>query len=190
MDMTLLQGTLPESITVDGQAYPIYTDFRRWVRLESIMFEEEGDFLLKIPTFLKLCYQALPATLEQAISGMVDFYEGPVVRWRGRSVGQRRPVCSFVQDESLIYAAFYQQYGIDLTTARLHWWQFQALLQGISEQTQLAQVMHYRSADISRLQNPEEKRFYRRMKELYRLRDTRSDREREAMVSAALEGLF
>lgn len=190
MHMDLLWENLPETVSIDNEQYLIYTDFRRWVRLEHILFEQSGPFIQKISTLLTLCYQTLPPTLEKAIDGMISFYEGPTYAYGKQPSGQSRPIYSFVQDEALIYAAFYQQYGINLAEADLHWWRFKALMQGISEQTQLARVMMYRSLEPSQIHNPKEKQYYRRMKELYRLQDRRSDKEREHEISAALASLF
>ncbi|MBR5236169.1 MAG: hypothetical protein IKW06_02190 [Clostridia bacterium] len=190
MKKSLLQGSLPTSVMLGGKSYAVYTDFRHWIQLESLLFEEEGDFLSKLPSLLRLCYPVLPDTIEEAVEGMVFFYEGPGSSTKQSGGKEARPVYSFVQDEVLIYAAFYQQYGIDLTSVALHWWQFKALLHGLSDQTQLAKVICYRTTDVSRLQNPEEKRYYRRMKALYRLCDTRDESERDAEISRTLESLF
>ncbi len=190
MKNSLLQGVLPSTVKPGEKIYAVYTDFRHWIQLESLLFEEEGDFLSKLPSLLRLCYPVLPDSVEEAVAGMVSFYEGPDSSTKQTGGKKAKPVYSFVQDEALIYAAFYQQYGIDLTSAPLHWWQFKALLHGLSEQTQLAKVICYRTTDVSRLQNPEEKRYYRRMKALYKLCDTRNESEREAEVARALESLF
>lgn len=90
----------------------------------------------------------------------------------------------------MIYAGFFQQYGLDLLTADLHWWQFKALLSGLSENTAFMQIMHYRSVNIAEVKNPKEKKFYRRMKELYRLQDNRTENEREAAISEVFAKLF
>ena len=187
--MRLLQGTLPTTLRIGGEEYPIITDFRNWIKLANILFEDERPFLEKLPEILTLCYQTLPPTLEEAVEAMIDFYGGS--REESRIGGERDcPVYSFRQDEDLIYAAFYQQYGVDLVTAKLHWWQFRALLSGLSEQTQFSKVIGYRRLDISKIKNPEEKQFYRRMKALHKLNDTRTEAVREEEMMHALSDLF
>ncbi len=189
MTMKLLQGDLPQTVTVGGEEYPIFTDFRNWICLANILFEEESSFLEKLPRILTLCYRQLPPTLEKAVEAIVEFYGGADIK-HTRGTEAAGPVYSFVQDEDLIYAAFYQQYGIDLVTAKLHWWQFRALLSGLSEQTQFSKVIGYRRLDVSNIKNPEEKRFYRRMKALHKLNDTRTEAVREEEMTRALSELF
>lgn len=190
MKLTLLNHTLPDTVEVGGRRFCVRTDFRYWVQLEMLLFDEGGSFWEKLPELLKLCYVSLPDSLNMAVEGMVSFYAGPQ---RGKSGSMRsvaRPCYSFWQDEELIYAAFYQQYGIDLSRAELHWWQFKALLLGLSEDTRLFKVIQYRCRDISQMTNNEEKRFYKRMKALYRLCDHRSEEEKDAETAEALAVLF
>lgn len=187
--MRLLQGDLPTALTIGEKEYPIFTDFRNWIQIADILFEEDGSFLEKLPQILTLCYQTLPPTLEDAVGAMVDFYGGTDPR-REKAGKTMAPSYSFRQDEDLIYAAFYQQYRIDLVEADLHWWQFRALLAGLSEQTQFSKVVAFRRLDISSVKNPEERRFYRRMKSLHKLTDTRSEVMREEEMSRILSELF
>lgn len=41
------------------------------------------------------------------------------------------PAYAFGVDSTAIIAAFQKEYGIDLTTAHMHWWRFSALLEGL-----------------------------------------------------------
>ncbi len=188
MHMNLLQGTMDDCIRIDEVDYPIHTDFRRWIQLETVL-TEPGDFMEKLPMLLALCYKELPPTIGKAIDGLLQFYIGAETEQGGQEK-HCRPVYSFIQDEMLIYAAFYQQYGIDLSKASLHWWQFKALLYGLTAQTQLVRVMGYRAMDLHSLKNPEEKRFYKRMKALYKLKHIPEAPMREEDISAAIERLF
>ena len=66
-----------------------------------------------------------------------------------RSIGGSNiRVLDYELDADLIYAAFKQQYNIDLLdeNLHLHWYKFQALLSGLRE-TKLTDVMGYRGYD-------------------------------------------
>ena len=59
------------------------------------------------------------------------------------------PVMDFVQDWELIYAGFWQTYGIDLFKRRdMHWMQFSALLRGLPSGTRLADVIEIRQMEL------------------------------------------
>lgn len=188
---SVLFGGLPESVLCGDKKFLVYTDFRSWMQIETVLFETEGEFYTKLPALLKLCYPVLPDTLEDAVSGLVQFYLGgePDTEVDG-SRKRSRQLYSFCQDAPLIYAAFYQQYGIDLTTANLHWFQFKALFTGLGEETKFARVIGYRTVDASIFKSKEKRQFYHRMKQLYRLKDRRTDAEKEAELQSAMEMLF
>ncbi len=186
----LLSDSLPTWVTCGEKKYRIYTDFRRWVEVERILFEEEGSFLSKLPELLALCYPVLPENLEDAVLGMADFYAGGVKK-KGTALERKgRQIYSFSQDAALIYAGFYQQYGIDLMKESLHWFQFKALLLGLDENTRFCKVVHYRSVDLSVVKNEEQKRFYQKMKQLYRLRKTENHVVCDEDLAAVFDGLL
>lgn len=56
----------------------------------------------------------------------------------------------FHQDADAIYAAFWERYGIDLSHAALHWWQFMALLEGLYSYG-FSDRVGFRVADLSGL---------------------------------------
>lgn len=63
---------------------------------------------------------------------------------------QTQRIVDFSQDAALIYAAFYQAYGIDLIEQRgkLHWKKFVALFGGLPSDTRLSDVMRIRQTPI------------------------------------------
>lgn len=101
------------------------------------------------------------------MEGIVSFYtNGMAVKGDG---GNSKPFYSFEFDGDLIYAAFYSQYGIDLATVSLHWYQFRALFAGLEETSRFAEVMGAREINLSKISDPEQKAYYRKLKAAYRL---------------------
>ncbi len=188
---SVLFGGLPERVLCGDQEFLVYTDFRTWMQVETILFETEGEFYTKLPELLKLCYPMLPDTLEDAVLGMVRFYLGGEPEEAAGDKDKRgRQLYSFGQDAPLIYAAFYQQYGIDLTKANLHWFQFKALFMGLCEETKFSRIVGYRAVDASSFKSKEKRQFYYTMKQLYRLKDRRTEAEKDAELRSVLEVLF
>lgn len=78
----------------------------------------------------------------------------------------------------LIYAAFRQQYNINLLDAKLHWFEFKALFNALSDDTMIIRVIGYRTRDTSNLKG-EEKSRAQRLEKYYRLpEDKRQEKER------------
>ena len=137
----LTKKSLPNTVEVDGRLYSVYTDFRVWMKFEIALAASHGrepipiDYLFKnerpiycdVRELLKFSRPA--RELPRKVSGTAS---DDVI------------VIDFRIDADLIYAAFLQQYRIDLTEVEeLHWNKFLALLNGLTE-TKLSEVMGYR----------------------------------------------
>lgn len=136
----LTKRALPDTVTVDGKAYLINTDYRIWLQFEK---DYKHSMTTGEPFRAKYIFP------EEEPNGMItetllSFARPP--RELPRQVGCQSGeiVLDFDIDSDLIYAAFFETYGIDLLSVDMHYYIFLALLQGISESTKLAKVMGYR----------------------------------------------
>lgn len=170
--MRILTDPLPDSVTVDGAVCPIDPDYRIMMRFSMLGEAEEkpeSDFLQILQDF----YRGNPPDPEKAVEYLCWFAScgkrdkankrvSPDLKRQDRGF-------SFYADQGLIYAAFQEAYHIDLTTAQLHWWVFNALLDALPDQVLLMRVIHWRLADLKKLPKAQ-REFYRKMKEAYALR--------------------
>ena len=143
----LTRSTLPNTITVNGRAFSIYTDFRLWMKFEISLSEHRGEvipigylFKNERPTYCNinalLAFSRPAHELPRAIRG----------------TGSNAILIDFRIDSDLIYAAILQQYGIDLIDVpALHWHKFLSMLNGLKG-TKLDEVMGYRCYEKQRSQ--------------------------------------
>lgn len=130
----LCQTSLPETLVVDGGDYRIKTDFRVWLKV-SRCIDEQG---------------IIPATIfadevppgdswgDAAAEFLLSANNVP----HGSKPTNR--VMDYLEDSDYIVAAFQQVYGIDLTSCRMHWHRFLALLRGLPEGCKLTEIIGYR----------------------------------------------
>jgi hypothetical protein len=114
----------------------------------------------------------MPDTLQEAVDIILWFYRfsNKETTESKKSGGNFEQAISFEQDSNLIFSAFLSQYSINLQSiGYLHWWEFKALLEGLKEDEKLSKVMAYRLTDTSKMKG-EEKKFYNKMKELYKIK--------------------
>ena len=192
--MNLFTEKLPDSISVCGEAFAVHTDFRVWVKVEHLFAEKRElapDAVLSLFS-LVLVEKTLPKSFSETLSAILSFYAcGKTSAKKGvSSKTSKARVVSFAEDAGLIYAAFLAQYGIDLTSASLHWWKFRALFDGLNDNHKICEIMGYRGLDISKIKDREQRARYRRLKELYKLPDTRSVEEIERDIIKNLEKFF
>lgn len=144
---TLRKYDLPDSVEVDGKSFLIKTDFRWWLSFclalkeKTIETYDDADFLYR---------EKIPKNREKGYQELLKFFrpERKLPRATGRSSG--RTILDYEIDAPYIYAAFLEQYGIDLLDRKtvLHWWKFNALLDGLHG-TRLNEIQGFRSYDES-----------------------------------------
>ena len=82
------------------------------------------------------------------------------------------PAWVFTQDAPYMYAAFKEQYGMDLTTIEsLHWWKFMALFESLGEDTKMSKIMYYRQVNASGMSKAH-RAFINEMKKHFQIRET------------------
>lgn len=179
MNFDLLTEALPESVRIHGKEYPIQCDFRIGIKLDGILRSELED-QEKIEQMLRLYYVGnIPADIPAAIDKIVWFYRcGELPDDTDDEKKKRRyirrkakdPACVLTQDAPYVYAAFMDQYGVDLTSVGfMHWWKFMALFESLGDGTKMSKIMYYRQASTAGM-SKERRAFINEMKKLYRVK--------------------
>lgn len=188
--MNLLTETLPEYITISGNKYKIDTDFRIWIRVSQIISNNKinAEDIIKI---IGLVFEDIPHNVFETIQEILRFLN-PLAKKSGQNKNEKitRRIFDYEYDSEYIYSAFWQQYNIDLTKADLHWWQFLALFNCLSEDTAFSKIIQYRNIDLKEIKDKEMRKFYRKMKNLYALSDNRTQDEKEADFNERIAELF
>lgn len=152
-------------------------DFRHMVRLSAAYShgEVEAD---PVAFALQLCGQFYterfsPSDLQEKYSWLIEFYcageqAAEPAAAKPASGHDTGPAFDYRCDAPYIVAAFQQAYGIDLTREKLHWFRFRALFAALPEDTLMAKIMGWRTADLTG-KSPEERRFYEEKRELFAL---------------------
>lgn len=197
--MGILTEGLPDSITVEGKKYAVNTDFRVWIKFGEMM-SSAASSSEKLFSAIVLCFdkdrsRQLPSDPAAALEALCDFYACGKLNSGGKKPGRNRGgkkdrVFSFSEDWGYIYAAFLSEYGMDLFSERLHWYQFMALLESLSEESRFMKILAYRTVQPENTADSARRKFLRRMKRLYSLPDNRTEEEKEAELADKLSLLF
>lgn len=198
--MTAYFAELPKTIVVEGTEIPINTDFRASIAFEELMQNPQltDESLVSgvldayfdestAPMLAQLCAAGQSEALFRAI---MDFYRcGEPARPAAGKTEKR--AYSFSVDEKRIYAAFSEQYGIDLYSIDyLHWWKFSSMFSSLSDTTEIAKIMHIRTAEFEKGMTAKERAALRRAKRIYALPDLRTDAQRDDDFAAAFASAF
>ena len=165
--MMRLLAHLPDALAIDGQSYPVYTDFRHWMAFELMLTDTEiGEKELPL-MMLSWFRETPPENISRAVYALLWFYRGGQPPETAQGSGTARRIYHFDQDIEMIYASFASGdgYGMDLAeTEHLHWWKFRAMLLHISPRTAIGRAMGIRASDDSELSEAQ-----RRLKRVYDL---------------------
>ena len=185
--MWLTRDDLPRTVRADNKDYTIDTDFRAWMKFENIMVDAGIEMDYKLYFMIRGVMNMPDDISEELIQALFSFYrlDKPIRKTSEQGdIGYR-----FDYDMDLILAAFRQQYGIDLLVTELHWWEFKSLFDGLTDQTKFVQVVGYRTADISKL-DKEQKKRYAELKKFYALpKEKTQDKSQEELEAEILSGL-
>lgn len=170
--MNIICDRLPENVSFGGKKYPIKTDFKVWLKFHEIVTDKSKSPAEKFTDAVLCCFDSqkckkLPDSYSDTMSLLFDFFAG--MPKEKKAVKSAEKVFDFTEDSEYIFASFFQEYGIDLSESSMHWYKFLALLGGLSENSQLKRAIAWRSINLSDIEDPKRRNFYRKMKEFYSL---------------------
>lgn len=168
----ILLDALPE----DYEGYPINTAFQTGILISMCLSDEELSEHERILTALTLLYGDNIPPMETALDGLKwfmsetnhDNYEGVK--------SDNIIIMDYDVDQYRIYAAFRNQYHIDLNTADMHWFEFKGLLDNIRE-CSLTDVMQLRQTKIPSHFSAKERRELEAKQKIFRLGKKNVDEE-------------
>lgn len=190
--MNLLIDLLPTIVNIDNKEYEINSDFRTSILFELLMQDNSIDDGDKLIMSLNLYYQEIPPKKywKEATEKILWFYRcgKDLITSKGKGKGKSDiKIYNFEYDDDYIYAAFMDQYGIDLQDIEeLHWWKFKAMFKSLKEDNKIVEIMRYRSMDLSKVKDKEQKAYYKKMQELYKIPISKNEQEKLEEIEKAL----
>lgn len=177
--MNILIDRLPETVKIRGVEYPIRTGFRTSVLFELLVRDKKVKDEYKIDGLLRLYYEKMPPDREEAVKQALWFYncgkeqkKKETKNKTSAAFRKNKALYSFEKDAHLIYAAFKDQYGIDLQDIEdLHWWKFSAMFDGLKNDHPIRQIMEIRGMSTSGM-SKKQIQHINTLKEMYSLEDT------------------
>lgn len=187
--MNILIDKLPDTVVVSGFEIPINCDYRSGMRAHIALFDAEPTEADQI--FLDAMYPQLPRYIDisDAFHAAAEFLMGAPVPILPGQKGKSKPperAYSFLYDQEKIFAAFYQQYKIDLTKETMHWWVFHAMMHNLRG-NHMADVMHMRTEQETAGMDDKERKRIRKNKSIWRLPEPVVDKKHKDDLIACLK---
>lgn len=166
--LNLLYDDLPLSIYVNGREYPIYTDFREWIALQDTLLnsQDEYEIFAHIKNmFMDDCPQQFELALIELTNFMIRKEKEDITHeQKSENCMNKKEVFSYLYDAPYIIGAFLECYHINLLQIEyMHWWLFNALLESLNSKCELKQRIMYRSIDLSKVKDKQERNRIKRI---------------------------
>jgi hypothetical protein len=174
--MNILFEEFPDSVCVNGENYPIETDFREWIRFIQLVEDDEVPWQIKCQLMMQWYTDGMPDDLEGAVHALGDFLAMKPENAEEEEVSgsASKQLYSFEQDAECIYSAFREVYGINLQTiSYMHWWEFQTLFIGLPEKTEIKQRIMYRNTDLRDIKDKDERKRIQKIQRAISLKKNR-----------------
>lgn len=182
---------LPETVIIGGMEYEIKSDFRTSIKFEQMLFDPQISKAEALSKGIDLYYPIRPTEEKEALEKIIWFYRCGETELRKPNRNSGKRLYSTEHDFKYIYAAFLEQYRIDLLEEDMHWWKYQALFVSLNE-CMFQRIVGYRAIDIKKLP-AEERKKYRQLQKAFELPEkelfSASDRAfQEGLEDALLNG--
>lgn len=170
----------PIYIEVNGEKYEINTDFRVALECDAIARDEGIGEYEKI---LAIIYKLFGEKALDNKDYLEDFLKLAVKYLRcGKDdeelENNKEPSMDFEQDSGYIRASFMSDYNKDLGKEDMHWWEFNDLLQGLTENAVLNRVRYIREESLSGKKGKELEKWIE-MKKQVALKRKKTEREEQ-----------
>lgn len=185
--MNMLTDSVPESLTIAGTEYEINTDYSVWLKFEMLLSDEVEDSKATLLDIKKLIFKSkIPPDRadEETTEQILWFYRCGKPEQKGGSSSKK--IFDYDYDDGYIYAAYMEQYHIDISGTYMHWWKFHALMLSLSENTEFVKIMGYRAIEINSKMTAAQKAFYQKMKKHYKLPVKKEEQQRITAIEDAL----
>lgn len=161
---------LPE----EWNGYPIDSDFRTGIQISQCLADEEfseTERFYKAVDLLFLDERPYNGEAAKALEWFLSEYH------HDNNTGKKSEVVvmDFDIDQWRIYAAFMNQYHIDLNTAEMHWFTFMGLLSNLNE-CSFIHVMNIRGKKLTPKMSAEEKNAIREAKKIFEIKPPKEER--------------
>ncbi|MEA4875398.1 Gp15 family bacteriophage protein [Anaerorhabdus sp.] len=169
MSFNFLLDEYPNEVIINEVAYTIESNFKEILKVLQLhndnAFSEEEKILNSISLFYKT---EIPHNFQEAYNEMLNFIK--MYSTDEQNQTKSPSILDYEIDNRMIYSAFKQNYRIDLNKENIHWYEFNCLLENLSDnKPKLVQIMEIRAMEIDENYSSKHKAKLRKLKREYSL---------------------
>lgn len=159
----------PTKMEINGISYDINTDYRVALEcFEAINDSELKDIERALAVVCLLLGNNVPLEdTKEAIEKCAIYLRCG----KDKNPSNKEIDMDYFQDESAIRTSIRQCYHINLNTEEnMHWWEYNELIEGLTEETLLSKIREIRNYDLSKEKDPKIRKRIQDAKDFYALK--------------------
>lgn len=145
----------PEYVKVEDKKYKLNTDFRSALKCNDIAQSDVGEYEKALAIIYTL-FGDEGLDSPQHYDELLNLSFKYLLRGEAKD-NNDEPDMDFREDESYIYASFMSDYNINLKEENMHWYDYLALLNGLTEHCVLNRIRDIRNYDLSDIKDSKTK---------------------------------
>ena len=165
----------PEYVEINGKKYKINTDFRIAIECNEIALDTTIDDEERV---LAIIYKLYGEEGLKDLDNHEQLLEyGKKYLGCGKKVEEtkEKPDMDYIEDYAYIKTSFRSDYGINLDKEKMHWWEFNDLINGLSNSEMgnccvLNRIRNLRNYDMKDIKDTRERQKILKAKEMVALR--------------------
>lgn len=158
----------PEYALIDGKEIKINTDYRTAIACLKAIEDDEIDDVTRALVVISLLFgeETEIINYEEALKKATYF----LCCGKKQTGNNEQKLMDYEADSDYIYASFRNEYHIDLNKIEnMHWWEYNSLITGLSEQSILAKIIGIREMNVADYKDAKTKAKIMKAKEKVKL---------------------
>lgn len=178
----------PEYVKINHKKIKINTDFRIALKCDEIAKNIEISDYERSLAIIYLLFGNEGINAHQSYEKLLELAIKYLSCGQEKTDNDKEQDMDFVQDINLIKASFRSDYGINLDKEEMHWWEFNNLLNGLSNSEFgncciLNRIRNLRTYDTSKLEDKKQKKEIEEAKEYWALKKEKTILTKEQQQS-------
>lgn len=165
----------PEYMTIQGKDYKINTDYRVALACFRAINDTEIDDISRMLAVVSLLLgKDFPIDLvDEAIDKCAIYLRC------GKTKNSENIDMDYEQDKSRIMASFMSCYHLDINKENIHWWAYNDLIEGFTEEEILSRVRNLRNYNLNDIKDLNERQKVAKAQEEVKLITPKTKEEKE-----------
>ncbi len=139
----------PEAIEVNGVEYDINTDYTYALACFACINDADLGDIERAYGVIGILYKEPPEDTQEALRLAIKYLQCG----KEHAPSNKKADMDYTFDENYIKSSFMSDYKIDLDDTSMHWWKFNNLLQGLTDDCILNRVRDLRNYDVSTIKD-------------------------------------